>query len=193
MSELVNNTKIIANKCLSEVIDEFVSLKRSKNTRRAYRADLTQFFNTLPMTTFGELADMHFSRLINAIREYIEDQKKVDHFEIWQRVNNPRTLNRKVIALRVFFDFLISVYRYPQNPLSQFKNFKTENCSNTTSLSRCEIFDLLKFAKGNRRNSNAEFRDYLIWLYVLLSVLIYNGKILNYQAKKQVSIKKVGL
>lgn len=91
MSELVNNTNIIANKCLFELIEEFVLLKRSKHTRRAYKADLTQFFNTLYFTTLGELADMHFSQLINAIREYIEDKKKVDHFEIRQRISNPRT------------------------------------------------------------------------------------------------------
>lgn len=166
MSVLLNNTKIIVNKCLSEVIEEFVSIKRSKHTRRAYKADLTQFFNTLSFTTLGELADMHFSRLINTIREYIEDQKKVEHVEIWQRVSNPRTLNRKVTALRVFFGFLINVYRYPHNPVSQFESFKTEKCSNTASLSRCEIFELLKVAKGNRINSNVEFRDYLILVFL---------------------------
>ncbi|MBA6348105.1 site-specific integrase [Colwellia sp. BRX8-9] len=166
MSELVKKIYFTANKHLSEVIEDFVSLKSSHHTRRAYKGDLTQFFNTLDLTTLDELSNMHFSQLISAIRVYIESRKKIDNFEILQRVKNSRTINRKTIALRVFFDYLINVYRYDQNPLNQFQNLQTENLSSTASLSSDEVFGLLKAAKERRRNSKAEFRNYLILVFL---------------------------
>lgn len=166
MTELKKNTNLTANKYLYEVIEDFVSLKRSMHTRRAYKGDITQFFNTLDLITLEDLAYLPFSQLISTIQKYIESLKKVEQLEIRQRVKNSRTINRKTNALRGFFDYLINVYRYPQNPLNQFQNLKTENLSNTASLSRGEVLDLLKIAKGNRRNSKAEFRDYLILVFL---------------------------
>jgi integrase/recombinase XerC len=162
MSELLKNINLAANKQLSEIIEDFVSLKRSKHTRRAYKGDITQFFNTLDLITLEDLAYLPLSELISAIQNYIANLKNVEQFEIRQRIKNSRTINRKLIALRVFFEYLINVYRFHQNPLNQFQNLKIENFSNTVSLSRCEVLDLLKIAKANIKNSKVEFRDYLI-------------------------------
>ena len=139
MSELIKQTDIMVEKPLYEVIEDFVSLKRSVHTRRAYKGDITQFFNTIALITLEDLAYIPFAQLINKIKSHIEGLKKVEQLETRQRVKNSRTVNSKTNALRGFFDYLISVYRYPQNPLDQFQTLKTEKLSNTTSLSHREV------------------------------------------------------
>ncbi len=113
-----------------------------------------------------DLGAIHFSELVSHLQSHINDLKKVELLESRQRVINARTVNRKVNALRSFFKYLISVYGYPKNPLDQFQNLKTDNFSNTESLSRGEVIDLLEYAKANHRKSQVGFRNYLIVIFL---------------------------
>jgi len=114
----------------------------------------------------GELGAIHFGELVTHLQKHIDDLKKVELLESRQRVINARTVNRKVNALRSFFKYLVSVYGYPKNPLDQFSNLKTDNFSNTESLTRGEVIDLLSYAKANHIKNEASFRNYLIVIFL---------------------------
>jgi site-specific recombinase XerD len=113
-----------------------------------------------------DLAVIHFNELVTHLQKHINEVTKVESQENRQRVINGRTLNRKVNALRAFFKYLVSVYGYSKNPLDQFTNLKTDNFSNTDSLSRGEIIDLLEYAKANHRKSQTGFRNYLMVIFL---------------------------
>jgi len=148
------------------VVDDFVALKRSKHTQIAYKQDIVQFFSKLNIVMLEDLGAIHFSELVSHLQKHIDDLKKVELLESRQRVINARTVNRKVNALRAFFKYLISVYGYPKNPLNQFNNLKTDNFSNTESLSRGEVIDLLSYAKANHRKNQVSFRNYLMVIFL---------------------------
>jgi site-specific recombinase XerD len=165
MEQLVRTSLPVISKPLSDVIDDFVLLKRSIHTQIAYRNDIKQFFNKLNLVMLEDLAVIHFNELVTHLQKHINEVKKVESQENRQRVINGRTVNRKVNALRAFFKYLVSVYGYSKNPLDQFTNLKTDNFSNTDSLSR-EIIDLLSYAKANHRRNQVSFRNYLIVIFL---------------------------
>lgn len=149
---------------LNQVIEDFVSLKRSNHTKRAYKNDIEQFFYKLDMCFLDDLGRLPFSALVRTLQGHVTDIKKVEKLETRERVTNARTVNRKIQSLRSFFDYLVKVYRYPQNPLDQIQKLKTENFSNTQSLNRSEVVDLLAVARGRRRENKSSFRDYLVFV-----------------------------
>jgi site-specific recombinase XerD len=166
MEQLVRTSLPVISKPLTDVIDDFVLLKRSIHTQIAYRNDIKKFLNQLNLVMLEDLAVIHFNELVTHLQKHIDDLKKVELLESRQRVINARTVNRKVNALRAFFKYLISVYGYPKNPLNQFNNLKTDNFSNTESLSRGEVIDLLSYAKANHRKNQTNFRNYLMTIFL---------------------------
>jgi integrase len=73
---------------------------------------------------------------------------------------------------------LIDIYSYPKNPLKWFSPLKTDRKSNTTSLTRAEIIDLLAFAKGKHRNGQTQFRDYLLLVF-MFSLALRRNEVAN--------------
>lgn len=107
MEQLVRTSLPIISKPLSDVIDDFVALKRSKHTQIAYKQDIVQFFNKLNLLMLEDLGAIHFSELVTHLQKHIDDLKKVELLESRQRVINARTVNRKANVLRAFFKYLI--------------------------------------------------------------------------------------
>ena len=101
----------------------------------------------------------------------MESQASVSHLsgaraesaydEQTRRPINPKTIDRKAYALSSFFKFLIHTYGYPKKPLDQYQAHKTERRSTTTSLTRSEVIDVLKFMSKRRNTSQTAFRDYM--------------------------------
>ena len=125
--------------------------------------------------------------MVSHLQKHIDDLKKVELLESRQRVINERTVNRKVNPLRTFFKYLISVYGYPKNSLDQFNNLKTDNFSNTESLSRGEVIDLLSYAKANHRKNQVSFRNYLMVIFLFNLALRVEGdsRVVNHQANQE--------
>lgn len=155
-TSVVKGSKVIY---IDAVIDEFVSTKRSINTKRAYAKDIRDMFDELRITTLNELGTVAFFELVKGIQDHLE--KKTEYDEQTRRPINPKTINRKAYALSSFFKFLIHAYGYPKNPLDQYQSHKTERRSTTTSLTRSEVVDVLKFMSKRRNMSQTAFRDYL--------------------------------
>jgi integrase/recombinase XerC len=167
MNEIIkiNDIKKVT-KSIIEVIEDFTDLKNSNHTKRAYKNDLMRFFNFANIIILNDLGTMKYNEIIVLLQQYIENIKKIDKTEKRERVTNSRTVNRKINSLKSFFEYLVQVYNYPKNPMKQFINLKTDNFSNTVSLTRAEMVDLLEYMKGKHRNSKKDFRDYLIIIFL---------------------------
>jgi integrase/recombinase XerD len=151
---------------MEQAIEEFIKkFHQSENTRSAYRSDLNQFFKGAAVENFSDLANMQFYDVVMAINSYLEKSKRISRQEE-NRVLNPATVNRKAYCLSSFFQHLVNVYHYPKNPVAGFQSLKTRKKSNTQSLSRGEMVDLLHFAKTCHRMSKKAYRDYLILIFL---------------------------
>jgi len=100
--------------------------------------------------------------LISLIQKTVELKKDVELLENRSRIKNSRTINRYQNSLRSFFNYLVKAYGYPSNPMIHFPQLATDNFSNTQSLTRGEVVDLLRLVKGKYRTNQKCFRDYLI-------------------------------
>ena len=103
---------------------------------------------------------------------FIRWQEKRDPFT--GKVKNPSTVNRKAYALSSFFNYLIDVYGYTKNPIKQFNPHKIERKSTTASLTRAEAIDVLKFMQGKYRESERDFRNHLIIIFLNIFALRRN-------------------
>ena len=150
---------------IKHVIEEFLQTRRSQQTRRAYRSDLNQFFKTAEIGKLADLATIPFFELVGSINDYLENSKRISLAED-KRVLNPATVNRKAYCLSSFFQHLVNVYHYAKNPLKGYQTLKTRKKSSTQSLTRGEILDLLKFVKGEHKETEKSFRDFLIMIFL---------------------------
>jgi len=83
---------------------------------------------------------------------------------------NPATINNIAYIIKSFFNYLIDYYNYPKNPLSSYKPLKTKEHSNTHSLNRIELLEILKYAK----------MDYIDILWNSTSIKKHLTKLRNY-------------
>ena len=166
------NNLMLSGVFISDVIEDFLNTKNSRQTVRSYRSDLVAFFNWLDVMTLSELAVLSFPILIDKVLSFIRLQEKTDPFT--GKVKNPATVNRKAYTLSAFFNYLIHAYSYPKNPLKSFQAHKTTRKSTTESLTRAEAVDILQFMQGKHRESEKDFRDYLIFLFLNVFALRRN-------------------
>jgi len=166
LKSLYINSQIKNSHSIFEIVEKFLLLKNSVHTRRAYKNDIFSFFNSMGIFTLDEFSQIKFDELIYKIQHYIDGVKKLEVLESRQRVINAKTVNRKVNALRSFFAYLINVYNYPKNPLDSFSNLKVDHFSNTQSMSRGEILDLLNYTKKESTKNESNYRNYLIIVFL---------------------------
>ncbi len=149
-----------------DVLENFLTTKNSLGTRKTYQGILTRFFSHADILSINELHPNvtptgEISRLARQYLDTLIKRHKGDE----NRILNPRTINNQASALSSFFHWLVEVHNYPTNPIEPIhKPHKTPKLSNTESLSRGEIVDLLKEAEAMARESEKHFRDYLILL-----------------------------
>lgn len=160
---LVNSSSIE----LDQILDGFISTKRSDNTKRAYARDIVDLFSYLKVSNSGELGEIAFHDLVVKIQSYLDSHTNYD--KLTNRPLNPTTVNRKAYSLSSFFKYLIHSYGYPKNPLDQYQAHKVDRKSTTKSLTRSEILDVIAFMANKKNASQTAFRDYLAICF--LSVL----------------------
>ena len=100
-----------------------------------------------------------FHDLVVEIQNHLEKSTVFD--DATGRPLNPTTINRKAYALSSFFKYLIHSYGYPKNPLDQYQAHKVDRKSNTKSLTRGEILDVISYMGKRKGASQTSFRDYL--------------------------------
>ena len=156
-------------KAIDNVVDAFLSLRKSKNTKRAYARDINDFIDKLGLVYLEDLGAIKFARVVSAIQDYLDSFKKVDVDT--DRVINAKTVNRKAYSLSSFFKYLIDVYGYPRNPLNQYQAHKVDRRSTTESLTRAELVDLLKESKKGHKKSQTAYRNYIALCFLAILAL----------------------
>jgi len=157
---------------LDEVLDIFLSTKRSKNTQRAYARDLVNLFEYLDVRNTNELGKVVFHDLVGRIQSYLDSVTKYD--EMTKRPLNPTSVNRKAYAFSSFFRFLVHSYGYPKNPLDQYQAHKVDKKSTTQSLTRAEVLDVISYFSKRHQLSQTAFRDYLAICFLAVFALRRN-------------------
>lgn len=170
------------NKTIFEVIEEFLSMKNSEQTRRAYRNDVKEFFKKLNVYYLYDIAKIPYHEMVRKTLNHINLFKKSEKYYP-DRVINSKTVNRKAYSLSAFFKFLVNVYNYPKNPIANFTPLKVHKRSTTTSFTRAEIFDVLEALKNKKDTGEKEFRNYLMFLFMFLLAL-RRAEIANLQWKE---------
>lgn len=169
MPERKENIEIV------DVIDEFLLDKKSPNTKRAYSRDLINLFDDIKVRTIIDLGEIYFKDLVSRIQKHLNATKKYDETDIEQIwLLNPKTINRKAYAISSFFQFLMHSYQYPKNPLARYTPHKIDRSSNTPSLKRSEVLEVLAHAKKHRLASQTEYRDYIALCFLTVLALRRN-------------------
>lgn len=169
------------NKTIEQVVEEFLSLKNSEQTKRAYRSDILDFFSKLGVKMLPELARIQYHEVVRLVLVYINSFKKAEKYYP-DRVINSKTINRKAYSLSSFFKFLVNVYNYPKNPVANFTPLKVHRNSTTQSLTRGELYEVLDHLKNNKDKDERRFRNYLMFLFMFLLALRRN-EVANLQWK----------
>lgn len=169
------------NKTIEQVVEEFLSLKNSEQTKRAYRSDVLDFFDKLKINFLSELGRIQYHEVVRLVLNYINSFKKAEKYYP-DRVINAKTINRKAYSLSSFFKFLVNVYNYPKNPVANFTPLKVHRRSTTESLTRGEIYEVLDYLKNNKDKDERHFRNYLMFLFMFLLALRRN-EVANLQWK----------
>ncbi|MFN8672219.1 MAG: site-specific integrase [Candidatus Sericytochromatia bacterium] len=168
-------------KTIKEVIEEFLKLKNSEQTKRAYRNDIKEFFLKLNVAFLKDLGNIPYHEIVKFTMKHINSFRKAEKYYP-DRVINAKTVNRKAYAISAFFKFLINVYNYPKNPVANFTPLKVHRRSTTTSCTRAEIFEVLESLKKKKEINELGFRNYLMFLFMFLLALRRN-EIANLQWK----------
>ncbi len=165
----------LTKKDFSELIEEFLQTKKSSETQKAYRKDVTTFFNALNISTVGELATLPVYELSKIVINYIESFKKTEEHR-QDRVHNPRTLNRKAYALSSFFEYLVANYGYPRNPVKVYTPYSTPDKTSTQDLETEEIQHIRNHLKEKYESAKTSYsqisnlQKLLIFSFLFLSL-----------------------
>ena len=165
--------EILKKTFLDVLNNEFLIQFPSHETKSAYKRDISHFFSQLNVVYLSDLASIHFSDVSKAVTEYIYSFKKTPDKNP-NRILNPKTINRKAYSLSSFFNFLVDTYHYAKNPVAKFKPEQANKTSNTQSLSRGEIQEILIRLKQNHKTSKRNYRNYLLVSFMFVFALRRN-------------------
>lgn len=157
------------------LLDRFLQTKNSYNTQRAYRSDISQFFVFVWVYTISHLTQYSVADMQSLVYRYLESKSVIANRDI-AVTKNSKTINRKAYALSSFFDYLVKMYGYKQNPLCLYQPLKEDKNSNTSSLNRGELIELLKYGKSlvikttHKKKRLIAMRNYLMLCFLAMSL-----------------------
>lgn len=147
-----------------EALDLFLKLRRSAHTRRAYRNDLMGYFQSFQARNFrlSELRTLGRLRLQTSVLNFVMGFAKY-HAHSDTPINGT-TLNRKRYTISKFYRFLIDQFGFFYNPASQLPTYPKLRESVRNRLSEADIIQIMSYLKKRHRQSEADFRNYLVVL-----------------------------
>ena len=149
---------------LEKIQDDFLTTKRSEKTRKAYRVDLQQFWESADITlqSFGDFLSVPCADITGLVKQFLEEQEKREYD--LGHVTNFNTVNRKHFTLISFFKYLRNAYQYPSNPAELIPTLPKQESSNTPIFSWSEFQEMSRYMARRRWRGKAQYRDYLIIL-----------------------------
>lgn len=179
--EEIRNLEIkeILEKSIYDVIEDFLLEKKSLQTRRAYRTDLYSFFNFVWVIIFKELYNIPLIKLWKNVVMFLDKYKKIDGYDK-NRILNPKSINRKQYAISSFFEYLVRYDLFSKNPVRWIESLEVEKQSNTESLERAEIIDMIVYVKEEfSTNKDVKtLRNYLI-ISILFGLALRRNELVN--------------
>ena len=129
---------------------EFFKNFRSEHTRTAYRKDLLQFFAFIsqefgPLNWFQDMRQGH----IIAYRDYLQTAGGRK-----DRPCSPKTVIRKLAAIKSYFNFLIEKEIVNTNPVSHVKRPRDEVMKETCDLTDKEVNQLIRSIDINKKSGH---------------------------------------
>lgn len=165
------------------LVERFLSTKRTENTKRAYRYDLLDYFDYACIIYINDIITYTVSDIQESIYQYLDKQKKYEGNIVghnsWDRdrtIINSKTINRKAYAISSFFDYLVKIFDYKQNPLCLYQPLREMKNSNTESLDRWELIQILEYSKSIIKKSTipkkrlVALRNYLLLCFLSMSL-----------------------
>lgn len=131
-------------------LGSFLATYRSASTRRAYHADMKQWFAFL---------DQWSVSITDATHRHV-----ALYFEMVSAHLSPATSNRRIAAVRAYYDHLIRLDVVTVNPAKIVKLHRMEKISETPALTVDEVKALLTTAKSHSPRA-----------YALVAVLLHTG------------------
>jgi integrase/recombinase XerD len=131
---------------------------KSENTRNAYERDLVQFFLFLKYVAKIKLSEVSHSDVVlyvGYIKKYGGQRGKTA---------SKQTVNRKIVTLFKFFEYLRKNKAISKNPVKDIDRFKVEKVTKTEALTREEV-KLLLSCTGDKTLSEAHHRAILYVLF----------------------------
>lgn len=127
-----------------------------KGTVANYRANLTGFFGWLAGQDVGGVGEpAHVTPLdVREYRQWLQEQGYM-----------PGTINKKLFALRKFFDWCIAEGRIASNPLEHIKGVEEAKRA-PRWLERRQVYRLLRAAVAAVQLAEARNRDFSLWTAV---------------------------
>ena len=156
-----------------DLVEDFLQTKRSIQTKRSYKIDLLGFLQYTKIVDIGTLKQYSIPQVGKLALNRLDSYQKLDEHS--KRVLNTRTINKKAYTLSSFFQYLVNIHNYPKNPIKVFEKHTTEKHSNTVSLDRGELIDLLQCQRNMYHIATGttkyrELRNYLILSFLSMSL-----------------------
>jgi len=131
--KISNQYNIVLNEPWGNLIKDFIlNLDRKENTKLTYQKSLKEWVKFLDIE--NKNPDIN---LILQYKNYLIDRKL-----------SPYTVSVYLTALKVFFDYLVSIQKIPYNPAKSIKGMKKPK-SRRGTLIKEEVLQLLSLENGN--------------------------------------------
>lgn len=130
-----------------ELDEEFFENFTSAHTRRSYLNDINQFLCWI--TDYFKIEDYQNIERIHVIkyRNYLSEFGGHN-----QNPSTPKTINRKLASLSVFFKYLVEKNQLKANPVSSVRRPRSEVKSPTNALTKDQVLELFALM-GQNKNS----------------------------------------
>lgn len=142
----LSDAQRLENKTINTLIYEFLNTKKSLQTKKAYEMDISSFFTSINVSSAWDLIAIPIYNLSKLIVDFTESFKKSEEYRK-DRIENPRTVNRKAYALSSFFEFLVWTYGYPRNPVKVFTPYSTPSRTSTDDMSNEELQSIWEYVQ----------------------------------------------
>lgn len=172
-----NSLASIKNMLISEVIEMYLMSFQSECTKKCYRYDLKTFLQFCEISYLNDFARYSPVQMTKLFFDFLNTIAKTEKYRK-DHVLNPKTVNRKAYTISSFFNYLMSEFNYPFNPTKNFKQMEVPLKSTTESLSKKEIMQIINYTKAESEKGEAEFRNYLIILF-LSSLALRRNELVN--------------
>ena len=156
---------------LEDVLESWLAIQKKEETVRAYRREVQGLLkkSSLQQKSVLELSQIQPHKLCELVFKYLAECLHLEPDSGTPK--NPNTWNRRKFILQSFFKHLRRYHGFYFCPPEFMDPLPVEGKSNTTPLSKEEMLNFLTFMKEESARGEAQRRDFLLVLSMLIFCL----------------------